>query len=377
MKTLMMFFLFLICDVATLFIFAITPYITRKTESFGVSIPEEVHSYPEVKKIRRNYKNRTLIYGGIISAIALTAVLFQPTDLAVMLITGVTFINMFIMFGFYLVGHKQMKKLKAKENWMAGKAQSVVVDTGFRSKKIMASPLWFILYVVIILATAMLGIVFYDRIPNRLPMHWNINGVVDGWAQKSYKTILWGPCVQLFLSFIMIFSYWMIGKSKQVINPSSPEKSLEQNRIFRYRWSIFMIATGLAIVFMISITQLFSFRFLKNIWILFGVVIIILLGILAAVIILSITTGQGGSKLYIKQIKTGDKTENKLISRDEDKYWKLGLFYCNPDDQSLVVEKRFGVGWTINFARPVSWIIIVGFIVSMVAFSIGAILMSK
>lgn len=34
----------------------------------------------------------------------------------------------------------------------------------------------------------------------------------------------------------------------------------------------------------------------------------------------------------------------------ESKYWKLGIFYYNPDNPSGVVDKRKGIGVTINFA---------------------------
>ena len=38
-----------------------------------------------------------------------------------------------------------------------------------------------------------------------------------------------------------------------------------------------------------------------------------------------------------------------------DSCWKLGLFYYNPGDSALFVEKRIGIGYTLNFARPVAW----------------------
>ncbi|BFT72639.1 DUF5808 domain-containing protein [Paenibacillus sp. P36] len=48
------------------------------------------------------------------------------------------------------------------------------------------------------------------------------------------------------------------------------------------------------------------------------------------------------------------------------KHYKLGIFYYNPDNKSIFVPKRLGLGWTINFARPISWIIILailGFVI--------------
>jgi uncharacterized membrane protein len=54
----------------------------------------------------------------------------------------------------------------------------------------------------------------------------------------------------------------------------------------------------------------------------------------------------------------GEKGSEILI--DDDRYWKLGAFYYNPEDPSIFVEKRFGIGWTLNFARAVSWFILFG-----------------
>jgi uncharacterized membrane protein len=39
-------------------------------------------------------------------------------------------------------------------------------------------------------------------------------------------------------------------------------------------------------------------------------------------------------------------------------HYRWGLFYVNPEDPRLLVEKRFGFGWTLNFARPAApWIL--------------------
>ena len=31
------------------------------------------------------------------------------------------------------------------------------------------------------------------------------------------------------------------------------------------------------------------------------------------------------------------------------------MFYYNPNDAALFVEKRFGIGWTFNFANKRAW----------------------
>jgi len=44
--------------------------------------------------------------------------------------------------------------------------------------------------------------------------------------------------------------------------------------------------------------------------------------------------------------------------RSPESSWKAGVFYVNPDDPALFVPKRFGIGYTLNFAHPLSWLIL-------------------
>jgi uncharacterized membrane protein len=54
----------------------------------------------------------------------------------------------------------------------------------------------------------------------------------------------------------------------------------------------------------------------------------------------------------------GQAGEPQHGDRSPDRAWKLGLVYFNPEDPALFVEKRFGVGYTVNFARPGAWLFI-------------------
>jgi uncharacterized membrane protein len=38
------------------------------------------------------------------------------------------------------------------------------------------------------------------------------------------------------------------------------------------------------------------------------------------------------------------------------------MFYYNPTDPALFVEKRLGIGFTLNMAKTMSWVILVGFL---------------
>jgi uncharacterized membrane protein len=67
--------------------------------------------------------------------------------------------------------------------------------------------------------------------------------------------------------------------------------------------------------------------------------------------------GQDGSKAAVT-VETPPTSAVTAGDRTQDRYWMLGLFYFNRADPAVFVEKRFGLGYTMNFASPASWIIV-------------------
>lgn len=43
------------------------------------------------------------------------------------------------------------------------------------------------------------------------------------------------------------------------------------------------------------------------------------------------------------------------FDKQNDSLWKFGILYFNPKDPSLFVEKRTGLGWTLNFANKYAY----------------------
>ena len=55
------------------------------------------------------------------------------------------------------------------------------------------------------------------------------------------------------------------------------------------------------------------------------------------------------------------KWRNKVINESD--CWKWGIFYYNPLDKRIFLPKRTGLGITLNFANPVSIVVICGILV--------------
>jgi uncharacterized membrane protein len=75
------------------------------------------------------------------------------------------------------------------------------------------------------------------------------------------------------------------------------------------------------------------------------------------VVVVLVRFGQGGSRL-IGGGKGSPISGPPVGDRTPDRCWKLGVFYFNPDDSAVFVEKRFGIGYSLNFARPTTWILL-------------------
>ena len=173
------------------------------------------------------------------------------------------------------------------------------------------------------------------------------------------------PIIQLLVLGTLYFSHWTIGRTKQQINPSNPEESLKKNIIFRKFWSIYLYILTLLMMLMFTALNLLSYGvFFKTIkvvnvlnWIILGFSII-------GAIVLSIKIGQGGERLKFKE----DEEVGKNYDRDDDYLWKLGnTIYYNPEDSSIFVEKRYGVGWTVNVGRPLGmFLMILPFIIILI-----------
>ena len=150
--------------------------------------------------------------------------------------------------------------------------------------------------------------------------------------------------------------------SKHSVDPSEPATSAFSYGVFARAQSIFLfiigllISGGLGVLFILASAGRISLGQVGFIAEIFAVLTVV------GILILSAVYGQSGSRVFRKL----DHNENYLS--DEDRHWKLGVFYFNREDASIFLPKRFGVGWTMNFARPAVWVIIVGLIIFPIVF---------
>lgn len=330
---------------------AFIPYMTRKTENFGVSIPESMYHRTEFKQMRKKYAVILLIIlFAFLLLSGLLSIYISEKALYIVYIISI-FLYLISSFLVYLPFHLKMKNIKHTENWQLNKKPTFIVDTSFRNKKITISYFWYVIPLFICMITFGITWILYDQIPDQVPIHNDLVGNIT-YSDKTFGTVALLPFTQLFLFITFLFVHYIINASKQQTEAENPKVSIKQNILYRRRWSIFMLISGTITILLLSFMQLtFIYPSLIKYE---DIVVYVTIGIiLVGTIILSLVTGQGGSRINI------DKPMNEAVmDLDEDQHWKLGQFYFNKDDSALFIEKRFGVGWTNNWARPMSWVLL-------------------
>jgi uncharacterized membrane protein len=328
------------------------PYLTRRTESFGVSIEAKYYDDSEIGGMRRSYAIGT----GTFSLLAVLSGAWVAASLGAdhlgWLLPALTGAMLAVHLALYLRFHFRMRALKERRGLLSAEMQQTVVETGFHRERRAHSNVWLIPHLIVAAATAWLCIAYYDQFPDRIVMQFDLEGNPTNIVDKRYPVVLLPVGLQLLLILIYAVVNYGIAASKQQIDADDPRGSLQRNLIFRRKWSGFILVTGFLMTAMfgsIPLQMLLQYDPGINAALWLALIVIILL----SVVRLGFVTGQGGSRIRLP----GAGAATGKANRDDDKYWILGQFYFNPDDPALFLEKRFGIGWTLNFARPLAWII--------------------
>jgi len=172
---------------------------------------------------------------------------------------------------------------------------------------------------------------------------------------------------QWILIAVFVLVYFLIPATKRQIDAADPVKTREQGRRFRHLISACMVFGGAALTLVLGFLPIVMAQSGGG-TAYFVVALIIIFAILASIIIVAFRAGQGGSRLKVKadasdasdapyapDAPEDPRAQKRLENTDDDCYWVLGQFYFNRKDPAVFVEKRFGVGWTFNLARPATW----------------------
>lgn len=362
------------------FVNGLTPYYSRRGTPFGITVPSS-HQQDTFIQMR---KKRFFIQNVLLSILLSIPIVFfsnfedqTAQDMwSGVYVIGAMLVFFVLTFVLYLKNRKAIQLWKKEEQIIVEtKKERIVVDTNYHRdlNAVSTRTIVIVQLVIVLISVAVIGF-FYDRIPNQFPIHWNSQNIPDRSVEKSPLSVMMMPAMQLLMIPVLAFSHYAFIKSKQKLLTNYPQITSYQSKKFRRAWSINFLVTSIATQLLLTSTNFFSLFFAEDMafgWmeLLIGLFIF---GIVGYSSFLTWKYGQGGEKLVFSEI---DEPVEEVTEVDEEKYWKLGIFYYNPDDPSIFVEKRFGIGSTINLARWQSWACITGIVLFCIFLGVIPLLM--
>ena len=198
----------------------------------------------------------------------------------------------------------------------------------------------------------------WDRLPARFPSHWDLAGAPDAWATRSVAGVF-GPSAvgSVVCASILLLGIGLLARTRRVSVSGSAGMAEER---FRFLTLAVLLGVEYLIAFTFAVhTALPLAR--SPAALLAGITALTFVFIVATFVVLA-RAGQGGSRLAAAQ-----GGETPIGDRTADVYWRWGLCYVNRGDPALLVEKRFGLGYTLNFGNRWAWVILVAIVLVPIA----------
>ncbi|MDH6112042.1 putative membrane protein [Kitasatospora sp. MAP12-15] len=320
----------------------LTPALSGPTLPFGVRVPAEHADEPVIAEQRSVYRRWLAGAGGVLVLLG-AALAFAAPASPLRALPAV--LSIALCLPCYLRARHAILAVKQHEGWYRGLRQAVTVDTTLRTDPEPFPWLWGLPALLLTAATAVLGVLRYPAMPQRLPTHYNGSGVADHFTDKSVAAAFVPVYVQLGLTALLGLTAWFSFRSRADLDPARPAASAFQHRRFVVR----MAASVLLLTACADLTLLVA---AWGIWhgdhtmAALPLLLPVLLGTLG-VIAVAVVTGQSGSR-----IAAPAGPDTGAVHQDDDRYWRAGLFYVNREDPAFFVPKRFGVGWSVNLGNP-------------------------
>ncbi len=178
------------------------------------------------------------------------------------------------------------------------------------------------------LAAALYLRAHWTEIPARFAIHWGLNGEPNGWAEKTVRGV-YGPL--LFAAGLMLLML-MMGLAVYYGSRRAPLRRP-------------MLALMLGVLYLLGLV--FTAAGLRPLVYIPPAAFMAPFFVFVAIVLLWAYRAGG---------------DGQLAEVTPDECWKAGAIYYNPSDPALFVQKRFGIGYTVNFGNRLSWVILGGFV---------------
>ncbi|BCB02654.1 DUF1648 domain-containing protein [Bacillus sp. KH172YL63] len=336
------------------------PFIVKRTVVFGVTIPVDEVRNKQLLQYKKIYAILTCILSLLVLAIFFiwSSTVDMTENHLIFAGLFLPFVILFISLALYFYFHMKVTAYKQQQQWFKDRRQVNVSELNLRTKDEMLP--WFVLTIPMVIAIGLIvfTLVNYNGFPDKFPTHWGPDGKPDAFTTKTYLSALTLPIVLLFMSGMFLGINELTRNSGIKLSAGNVKASrIRQLRLRKYTsWLLLFISILMSMLFtFLQFTTLYenSVSDLLMLTVPLAFTALVLIG----TVLMAVKVGKKDSDFDVEVIQ---EENGEVINADDDRYWKGGLIYYNPEDPSIFVEKRFGVGWTLNFARPLGYLILFG-----------------
>jgi uncharacterized membrane protein len=212
----------------------------------------------------------------------------------------------------------------------------------------------------------------YADLPGTIPTHFGPSGEPDAFRPKSFFTVMLLPIMVLVIGTFLGGLAWLTAHAKRALRRSAERTSLEAQLRFRAAVTRYLCGVSVLAIGMLTVIAVVSIQvglgLSRRLPPAVDALALLLVGYaIGGGIYLALRYGQGGARL--EKARADTPLTNGLA---DNRRWFLGMFYVNHDDPSFLVERRFGIGYTINFGNPKAVALVGGLVALVILLAIVA-----
>ena len=347
-------------------VFLIYPRIARRGLLFGVYVGEEIFDGAAARAITRSWYRGiwATLAAGVAAGGLLAALTAHP--LAAVLPVGLLLAG---FIAFYLRAYRRACALAPRGARPAAVAPLVASPP--------ASPILPAIAVAAGIACGAFAIghawSHYAELPARVPSHFGFSGAPDAWQTKEPIVVFLPALLTLVVGAGLGVMSWLVLYAKRALRAADHGASLAAQMRFRTAMTRFLAGVSLLTTALLTWLSVSMVRVGLGLAPGLGQGPMVLVAILLAfslggTVLIAFRYGQGGARLE-RAAGTAPLT-NGLA---DNSHWVLGMFYVNRDDPSIMVERRFGFGYTVNFGNPRAVLLLGAFLAAVLGLVIVSI----
>lgn len=305
------------------FLFLVLPRISPRGLLFGVDVGEDAAAGNRARELTASWtRSGFVVLVGSLAVAAVALWTMEPPGSALV----ATLLPVLAFLGLYLAFHRRAREMRGPTAIPLPEEAPPLPAHGGPHAAL------FVFAICVGLALVLLArtVEAWPRIPERVPIHFGASGLPDGWAEKSVASVFLVPILGLVMAVVL-------GASTALV---SFVRDATRTVVTAYMGGIALIVQAMLLV----------------------------LGSRSLDVALGLREGLGPSPWVflalllvwtfggLVWIALRTRTMQLAAPVADDRFWKAGLIYVNRDDPSLVVPKRFGIGYTLNFGNRWAWV---------------------